>query len=119
MGLLPFHPLAITSNNVLASLHTRAYVKRRGSCRKGVNMDVILSPLSLMAASLLTLVRGIAISTIIMQAVIAAVMWQASISSSRRLLHAHGIVLHTPFLKQVSVSGEDYLCVAELCVSEF
>ena len=34
-------------------------------------MDVILSSLSLMAASLLALVRGIAISTIIMQAVIA------------------------------------------------
>ena len=35
-------------------------------------MDVILSSLSLMAASLLALVRGIAISIIIMQAVIAA-----------------------------------------------
>ena len=34
-------------------------------------MDVILSPLSLMAASLLALIRGIAISIIIMQAVIA------------------------------------------------
>ena len=31
---------------------------------------------------------------------------------------AHGIVLHAPFGKQVSVSGKDYLCVAELCVSE-
>ena len=31
---------------------------------------------------------------------------------------AHGIVLHTPFGKQVSVSGEDYLCGAEACVSE-
>ena len=51
--------------------YTRAYVKRRGPRRKGVNMDVILSPLSLMAASLLALVRGIAISIIIMQAVIA------------------------------------------------
>ena len=53
---------------------TRAYVKhrgRRGPRRKGVNMDVILSPLSLMATSLLALVRGIAISIIIMQAVIA------------------------------------------------
>ena len=39
---------------------------------KGVNMDVILSSLSFMAASLLALVRGIAISIIIMQAVIAA-----------------------------------------------
>ena len=51
---------------------TRAYVKRRGPRRKGVNMDVILSSLSLMAASLLALVRGIAT---IMQAVIAPVMW--------------------------------------------
>ena len=51
---------------------TRAYVKFRGPCRKGANMDVILSSLSLMAASLLALVRGI---VIIMQAVIAAVMW--------------------------------------------
>ena len=44
---------------------------------KGTNMDVIISSLSLMAASLLALVRGsrIAISTTIMQAVIAAVMW--------------------------------------------
>ena len=50
---------------------TRAYVKRRGPHRKG---DVILSSLSLMAASLLALVRGIAISMIIMQAVIAAVV---------------------------------------------
>ena len=38
-------------------------------------MDVILSSLSLKAASLLALVRGIAISIIIMQAVIAAAMW--------------------------------------------
>ena len=53
---------------------TRAYVKRRGPRRKGVNMDVILSSLSLMAASLLALVRKIAISIIIMQAVIAAVI---------------------------------------------
>ena len=70
-----------------------------------------------MAASLLTLVRGIAISTIFMQAVVAAVMWQASIPSSRRLLLMASC--HTPFGKQVSVSSEDYLCVAELCVSEF
>ena len=49
-----------------------SYVNRRGPRRKGVNMDVILSSLSLMAASLLALVRGIAI--IIMQAVIAAVL---------------------------------------------
>ena len=34
----------------------------RGPRRKVVNMDVILSSLSLMAASLLALVRGIAIS---------------------------------------------------------
>ena len=52
--------------------YTRAYVKRRGPRRKGVNMDVIISSLSLMAASLLALVRGIAT---IMQAVIAPVMW--------------------------------------------
>ena len=44
---------------------TRAYVNRRGARRKGVNMDVILSSMSLMAASLLALVRGIAISIII------------------------------------------------------
>ena len=50
-----------------------------------------------------------------MEAVIAAVMWyQASIPSLRRL--AHGFVLHAPFGKQVSVSGEDYLCAAELCL---
>ena len=54
---------------------TRAYVNRRGPRRKGVNMDVILSSLSLMAASLLALVRGIAIAIIIMQAVIAVVLW--------------------------------------------
>ena len=65
---------------------TTAYVNRRGPRRKGVNMDVILSSLSLMAASLLALVRGIAISIIIMQAVIAAVLWQGSIPSFRRLL---------------------------------
>ena len=59
-------------------------------------MDVILSSPSLMAASLLTLVREIAISTITMQAVIAAVMWQAS--SWHRASHS-----------QVSVSGEDYI----------
>ena len=58
-----------------AIVTTRAYVNRRGPRRKGVNMDVILSSLSLMAASLLALVRGIAISIIIMQAVIAAVLW--------------------------------------------
>ena len=63
---------------------TRAYVKRGGPRRKGVNMDVILSPLSLMAASLLALIRGIAIKTL-----------------------AHGILLHAPFGKQVFVSGED------------
>ena len=82
-------------------------------------MDVILSSLSLMAASPLTLVRGIAISTISMQAVIAGVMWQASIPHFFQKTLAHGIVLHTLFGKQVSVSGEDYLCIAELCVSEF
>ena len=54
-----------------ASYITRAYVKRRGPRRKGVNMDVILSSLSLMEASLLAMVRGIAI---IMQAV-TPVMW--------------------------------------------
>ena len=42
--------------------HTRAYVNHRGPRRKGVNMDVICSSLSLMAASLLALVRGVAIS---------------------------------------------------------
>ena len=48
------------------SLITRAYVNRRGPRRKGVNMDVILSSLSLMAASKQqALVRGIAISIII------------------------------------------------------
>ena len=70
---------------ILCKCITRAYIKRRGPRRKGVNMDVILSSLSWQQA-LLTLVRGIAISTIIMQAVIAAVMWQASILSSRKLL---------------------------------
>ena len=44
-------------NSHLLPTITRAYVKRRGPRRKGVNMDVILSPLSLMAASLLALVR--------------------------------------------------------------
>ena len=48
--------------------YTRAYVNHRGPRRKGVNM-------TLMAASLLALVRGRAISIIIMQAVIAAVLW--------------------------------------------
>ena len=65
-------------------VYTRAYVNRRGPRRKGVNMDVILSSLSLMAASLLALVRGIAISIIIVQAVIAAVLCR--IPSFRRLL---------------------------------
>ena len=52
------------------------HTKNAGEARrKGVNMDVILSSLSLMAASLLALVRGIATSIIIMQAVVAAVMW--------------------------------------------
>ena len=54
-------------------------------------MDVILSSLFLMAASLLALVRGIALSIIIMQAVIAAVMWKLYLPL------AHGIMLHTPF----------------------
>ena len=69
-----------------------------------------------MAASLLALVRGIAISIII--------IYYASSYSIQLLCGklaytlAHGIVLHAPFGKQVSVSGEDYLCVAELCVSE-
>ena len=64
----------LCSSNSYTHLHnyTRAYVKRRGPRRKGVNMDVILSSLSLMAASLLAMVRGIAI---IMQAVITPVMW--------------------------------------------
>ena len=31
---------------------------------------------------------------------------------------AHSVVLHTPFGNQVTVSGEDFLCIAELCVSE-
>ena len=87
---------------------TSAYVNRRGPRKKGVIMDVILSSLSLMAASLLAPVRGIAISIIILQTVI-AVMWYASISSSSLV---HGVVLYTLFGKQVSVSGEDYLCVA-------
>ena len=74
-------------------------------------MVVILSSLSLMAASLLALVRGIAISIIIMQAVITAVLWLGSaIAYLLSEDFAHGVVLH----KQVSVSGEDYLCVAEL-----
>ena len=55
-------------------------------------MDVILSSLSPMAASLLALVGGIAISIIIMQAVIAAVMWHIFFQKTL----AHGIVLHTP-----------------------
>ena len=55
-----------------------------------------------MAASLLALVRGIAIA--------ADTIFQKTL--------AHGVVLQTPFGKQVSVSGEDYLYVAELCVSE-
>ena len=48
-----------------------------------------------------------------MQAVIADVCGKVAY-----LLIVHGIVLRAPFGKQVSVSGEDYLCVAELCVSE-
>ena len=57
---------------LLITYDTRTYVKCRGPRRKGMNMDEILS---LVAASLLALVRGIAISIIIMQAVIAAVLW--------------------------------------------
>ena len=76
-------------------------------------MDIILSSLSLMAASLLDLVR-VAISIITMQAVAAAVIWYASTLFQDTL--AHGVVLNAPFGKQVSVSGKDYLCVAELCV---
>ena len=71
---------------------TRAYVNRRGPRMKGVNMDVILSSLSLMAASLLALVRGIAISIIIMQAVIAAVLSEDYCSwhrASRSLLETN------------------------------
>ena len=73
-----------------------------GPRRKGVNMDVILSPLSLMAASLLALVRGIAIPIIIMQAVIACSCYVVSQHTFQKTL-AHGIVLHAPFGKQVSV----------------
>ena len=68
-----------------------------------------------MAASLLALVSGITISIIIMQAVIAAQLYVV-IFFQKTL--AHGVVLQIPFGKQVSVSGKDYLCVAELCVSE-
>ena len=64
-------------------------------------MDAILSLLSLMAAAL---VRGIAIPL-------------CKYTFFQKTL-AHGVVLHAPFGKQVSVSGKDYLCVAELCVSE-
>ena len=46
-----------------------------------------------------------------LQAVIAAVLWYQETL-------AQGVVLHAPFRKKVSVSGEDYLCIAELCVSE-
>ena len=78
-------------------------------------MDVILLSLSLMAASLLALVRGIVISIIIMQAVIAAQLLCGKLAYLLPEDSCSCIVLHTPFGKQVSVSGED---VAELCVSE-
>ena len=68
-----------------------------------------------MAASLLALVRG---TIIIVQEVIAAVLCKLAYLLAYLLeTLAHGVVLHAPFGKQVSVSGEDYLCVAELCVS--
>ena len=81
---------------------TRAYVNRRGPRRKGVNIAVILSSLSLMAASLLALLRG-----------------HINNASSYSSCSEHTFFQKTiaqPFGKQVSVSGEDYLCVAELRV---
>ena len=45
----------IKNGTASGTVRTRAYVKRRGPRRKGVNMDVILSSLSLMTASLLAL----------------------------------------------------------------
>ena len=90
----------------------RAYVKRRGPRRKGVkygcNSFIALPHGSKPVSSGM----GIAISIINMQAVIKLLAYLLSGDSCSR------VVLHAPFQKQVSVSGEDYLCVTELCVSE-